>query len=315
MHKFLVIGVETVVGANLAAYLTDQVEGAQVIGLSSGPAVRIEGCNIHVADIASPEAAARWIESSQAEQVILCGAASRSNWEPQAAEIDDACPRQAAVWAAACSDAGRGLTLISSDAVFTGPWMFHEEDSPGACNSDEAREIREAERTALELHPETLVIRTNAFGWSPLGDREGWVEQRLLEVRARRLTDQDCIRHATPILATDLAGILVRAWSEGLRGIHHVAGAERVSPLKFVQRLADQFDLPWLSIERGEALTGRAEGFGAGECSLQTKRLRKALCVAMPMLSEGLGRLAEQDANGYRARLTGQGKPRNERAA
>jgi dTDP-4-dehydrorhamnose reductase len=307
--------VETVVGANLAAYLADQVDGAQVVGLSSDTAMRLEGCSVHVADVRSREAAARWVESAGAEQVILCGAAARSHWESQGAGIDESCVEQAAVWAEACQEAGCRFTLISSDAVFTGPWMFHEEESPGACTTHEAACIREAERTALELCPETLVIRTNAFGWSPLGDREGWIEQRLLEVRARRLTDQDCIRHATPILATDLAGILVRGWSENLGGVHHVAGAERVSPLKFVQRLADQFDLPWLSIERGEALTERAEGFGAGECSLQTKRLRKALCVAMPMLSEGLSRLAEQDRNGFRARLAGQDKPRNERAA
>jgi dTDP-4-dehydrorhamnose reductase len=88
-----------------------------------------------------------------------------------------------------------------------------------------------------------------------------------------------------------------------------------VNPLQFVQRLAERFDLPWLSIQRGEAPQERVEGFGLGECSLQTKRLRKALCVAMPMLSEGLDRLAAQDANGLRARLCGQTPRREERAA
>jgi dTDP-4-dehydrorhamnose reductase len=45
------------------------------------------------------------------------------------------------------------------------------------------------------------------------------------------------------------------------------------------------------------------QGFGEGESSLQTKEIRKELCVAMPLLSEGLVRLREQSESGYRDRL------------
>lgn len=211
---------------------------------------------------------------------------------------------QAAAWAGACRARGARFTFISSDAVFTGPWMFHDEDGPGKCETAAAQCLRDAEQQVRELDPQALIVRTNAFGWSPLGEA-GWIEQRLHELRTKRLADQDFVRHATPILATDLAGILVRAWSEGVTGICHIAGAERISPLRFVQRLAEQYELPWLSICRSDALQERATGFGAGECSLQTKRIRKAVCVAMPMISEGLARLMEQDQSGYRAKLCG----------
>src|SRR5690606_39234932 len=131
----------------------------------------------------------------------------------------------------------------------------------------------------------------------------GWVESLLRSVETQRFVQQDHIRHATPILATDLAEIVRRACLENLTGTYHVAGAERVSPLSFTQRLADQFELPWLAMRRESSLTEAPQGFGEGECSLQTKQIRKALCVAMPLLSEGLSRLKEQAENGYREKL------------
>ena len=123
-------------------------------------------------------------------------------------------------------------------------------------------------------------------------------------------------RHRAGALpAHERAEILDRAHQENLEGTFHVGGAERVSPLKFAQRLADQFDRPWLALRRETTLNEAAHGFGAGECSLQTKKIRKALCVAMPLLSEGLARLEAQHVNGYRERLTGASTPVQLRAA
>jgi len=312
--NYLVIGVETVVGANLAAHLAEHLADSRIAGLARGGPVSIAGCDVAVIDRSGREDAERFCCETSANQVILCGAAARSSWEPEAAAIgrDDA--EWTARWSQAALAAGAELTVISSDAVHTGPWMFHEEEGGSLCDSPQAAALRECEQQAMAGHARALVVRTNAFGWSPLGSA-GWIEQRLQELRTRRLADQDFVRHATPILATDLASILQRCWSERLSGLFHVGGAERVSPLKFVQRLAEQYHLPWLTIRRAESLQERAIGFGAGECSLQTKRVRKAICLAMPMLSEGLQRLLEQDEQGFRRRLCPHAPHPIERAA
>ena len=314
MDRILVVGAETVVGANVAEYCAEQLDGTSVDTLST-ESVAIAGCESHCGAATTPAEIRRWLELLTPKRVVLCGPEARSSWEIDGSEIDaEKTVGQAAAWASASSETGTGLTFISSDAVFTGPWMFHEEESTGRCDSDGADAIRQAEEQVLSACPEALVIRTNAFGWSPLGD-SGWIEQRLYQLRTQRLADQDCVRHATPILATDLAGIMVRAWGEGLSGVHHVAGAERISPLRFVQRLAEHYHLPWLSLRRCEALQERATGFGAGECSLQTKRIRKAVCVAMPMISESLTRLAEQEAAGWRSKLCCTDENRRDRVA
>ena len=298
MESLLVVGVDTVAGANLAACLSERY---RIFTWSAGDRYDIPNCSA-----VDPADAPRAIASRvRPDWIIYCGPASRSAWEPDlASAIDDSLVASVEAWCSAAKEAQARFAMISSDAVFTGPWMFHDEESTGICDSFQAVTIRAAEQQACEIVPETLLIRTNTFGWSAAGDQQGWIESLLNEIESKRMVEQDHVRHATPILATDLAAIVERACLENLQGLYHVGGAERICPLKFAQRLADQFDLPWLSIRRESSVDEPARGFGAGECSLQTKRIRKALCVAMPLLSEGLSQLKEQAQNGYRERLS-----------
>jgi dTDP-4-dehydrorhamnose reductase len=299
VNTILVVGVESDIGANLAAHLADRYS---IIGLSAAD-LRIDGCDVEqLVDDEAPDAG-RWLRSARPDWLVYCGPESSSAWDAETAQhLTKGAPAAAGRWAAAAHAAQCPFTMISSDAVFTGPWMFHDEESLAVCRTPEATRIRDAEKTVREQCPAALIVRTNAFGWSVDGD-DGWIESQLAAIESRRGLETDCIRHATPLLATDLADILERACLEQLSGTYHVAGAERVSPTQFAQRLADQFDLPWLCVRREQSLLERPEGFGAGETSLQTKKIRKALCVAMPMLSEGLGRLRAQQLNGFRDRL------------
>lgn len=291
MNTILVVGVDTTVGANCAARLAEK---QSVVGLSTNRSVSVDGCDMQMFDPANPDEAEGWLSDVRPERVLYCGPESRSCWDPEtAASLTADSAASAGRWAGATKATGAQFTMVSSDAVFTGPWIFHDEESLAVCRSPEATAIRDAEKQVREACPESLIVRTNAFGWAPTAEGS-WIERLLSTIENRRAVDCDCIRHATPILATDLAEIIDRAWQEELNGVFHIAGAERVSPMQFAQRLADQFDLPWLSLRREQSLVELPQGFGVGETSLQTKKIRKALCVAMPMLSEGLARLHAQ---------------------
>lgn len=298
VKRLLIVGAETVVGANLAAEASDRY---QVVALTSEPQVSILGCEMLDAghDGQSPQ---EWARDLQPDAIVHCGPASQSAWDASTEPTitnDMVC--EAGKWAAAARSVESHFTHLSSDAVFSGPWMFHDEESQAFCPSAGARVIRQTEKNVTEQCPNSLIIRSNAYGWSPTGGKCGWIDQILLDLDRRSLQQYDFLRHGTPILATDLADILLRAIEENLSGLHHVAGAERVNPLQFATRLADHFELPWLAVRRAEeCLEEPIVGFGASETSLQTKKIRKALCVAMPMLSEGLTRLREQQQNGYR---------------
>lgn len=299
MDKFLVIGVDTVVGANLALALAEKYRVS-----TWHPEDKFDIVNCDALDPSDAPSAA--VESTKPDWVIYCGPAARSAWDPATAGlINEEIVEQAQAWAGAATAQGSRFVMISSDAIFTGPWMFHEEECAGTCQSAEAVAIREAEKAVKEAAPDSLIVRTNAFGWSADPTRNGWIENLLGEVEVRRFVEQDSIRHATPILATDLVAIIERACQENLSGTFHIAGAERISPLVFTQRLADQFELPWLSVRKETSLTELPIEYGASESSLQTKEVRKALCVAMPLISEGLQRLEEQSQNGFREKLIG----------
>lgn len=299
MKTFLIVGVESVVGANLAASWS---EVARVIGLREGSGRRLSGCDEAFLAEHSAEGLRQCLERTRATQVIFCGAAARSTWEPSGPSFANA---DAELWAVAAANADCHFTMISSDAVFTGPWMFHDEHCTALCPSLAATEIRRIESRVREVCAKSLIVRTNAFGWSPAG-QQGWLESLLSALENNRTLELDPICHATPILASDLADYLAPALEDELTGVFHIAGAERVNSYQFAKQLASAFELGTPASRTIRELAARPTGFGRGEASLQTRRFRTEYDCSMPMLSEGLARLVEQHRSGCRERLCGQ---------
>lgn len=299
MKTFLIVGIESVVGANLAATLCGQT---RVVGISAGSNINVPGCERTTLERGTVEEIRNGLQQTRATHVIFCGSAARSTWEPVGKSPENF---DAVLWAAATAQEKLHFTMISSDAVFTGPWMFHDETSTATCPSPEATAIRNVETRVREANDKSLIVRTNAFGWSPTGSR-GWLESVLSRLENSQPQELDPICHATPILASDLADYLEPALDDELTGVFHVAGAERVSPYQFARQLAAAFEFGSPVTRAIRELDARPTGFGRGETSLQTRRFRSEYDCAMPLLSEGLARLAEQARSGYRDRLSGQ---------
>lgn len=299
MINIIVAGLETAVGANLATGL-GTVAAVTGVVLSGAP-VTVPNCRGELPADNSVAGLQRWLVQQQAGRVVLCGPGATSGWDdarrPSAAEAH-VC-RQ---WIEATAAAGIPLTLISSDAVFTGPWMFHAECSNSWCPSPEATLLRQLESCAAEANPENLILRTHAFGWTP-GAGQGWLERVLASLAAGDAVALDCVRYASPILASDLCQPLLKAWEGGLKGCYHLAGAERVNPVAFVRKLANEFALPLPRVTPVESLISRVQGYGCGETSLQTRQFRQTLGVSLPLVGEGLRRLYQQHVEGYRGDL------------
>ncbi|MEX0702947.1 MAG: sugar nucleotide-binding protein [Planctomycetales bacterium] len=304
MDTILIAGLETIAGANLAAHFADR---CRVHGISSDDRVGIAGVECSAGAAVDLEAARRRLAVVRPDWLIYCGPAAASAWSGEAALADLTAARPVArSWARAAAERGCRFALISSDAVFSGPWMFHEEDGASFCPSEEADAIRAIEKEAREFCPSALVVRTNAFGWSPDPAGCGWLERTVAKLEAG--DDPGFgggVAHATPIAAAHLAEIVERACVEELVGTFHVAGAERVSPARFARCLAEAFDLAGPCVATGRVVDDRPVGYGLGETSLQTRKIRKALCVAMPTLAEGLARLREERDGGRADALRG----------
>ncbi|HEY0980982.1 sugar nucleotide-binding protein [Schlesneria sp.] len=301
MDKILVAGVNSVVGANLAEALSEQ---HSVVGVSFDSRVQLPSCEVETETSRKPAAIRELLERVQPGRVILCGAGADSSWDESRRPVASDLAR-AKAWIDAAHATGCRLTLISSDAIFTGPWMFHAENSHSICPSPESVLLQQIEQHAAATSADSLIVRTHAIGWQS-GSTFGWLETLLQELERGSVGSVDFARHGTPMLATDLADVLTKSWESGLVGTHHIAGAERVSPRKFALRLAAHFRLPTPACPIAGSLADRTVGFGCGETSLQTRKIRRALGIPMPLLDESLERLYQQHQNGYRARLSGQ---------
>jgi len=297
MERLVIAGIDTVVGANLAAKLADKY---RVLGISGSVPVSIEGCETQVTQARDGHAIRQLTTSHRPDRMIICGAAGDSPWHRAGGRIaGPAAVESVRTWTRTASELAVPLTLISSDAVFTGPWMFHSETSTSFCPSPQACSLRTMEAQTLEDSTQALIVRTHAYGWSPLSDGPGWIEGIVAALESERPGIFDCAPYATPILATDLAEILPRCWEAGLSGVYHIAGAERVNPHRFVCALARVFALapPRASILAPAEAAGAA--FGQGESSLRTEAIHRAVGLPMPMLIEGLERLLKQKNDGF----------------
>jgi len=291
MNSALIVGVESIAGAGLATALSST---HRVVGLSSVAGVAV--CECRVIHLSSTSAAAieQQIQAASPDRIIFCGQASRSSWDqPSVAHgFEDSL---AVDWARAAARHGIEFAMISSDAVFSGPWMSHAEDDEHFNPSEEAQRLREIEDAILQCLPEALIVRTNVFGWSPCPSEPGFAKQLLDEINRGLVERVDFIRHASPVLATDLGNLMGKAFDAELSGILHLAGAERLSPYHFAERLCAAAGQPAVIIPDETLLSSLSTGRDRGETTLDCSAARELLGVSMPLLEDGLtGFLAQQ---------------------
>ncbi len=139
METIIVVGVETVAGANLAAMLCDRM---RVVGVhqDDAPVVLDPVIQCRPRTTAEPHAMLR---EHRPAAIVHCGPPAVGLWERlQCGTLPLFNDHDAVGWASAAAASETPFVLISSDAVFSGPWMFHSERSECWCSSPEAAAIR-----------------------------------------------------------------------------------------------------------------------------------------------------------------------------
>lgn len=271
MEKLLVLGADRVVGAHLVELAAERFE---VVAPSR----------------ADCDAPAELVLSHAPDWTVYCGAFSASTWDQvQPAELSGEVARAATVAQAVAKTGGR-LTVISTDALFDAPRLYHAEDSPTAGGHPLA-ETALAVEAAVEAAG-AIVIRTHAFGLAPVGASAGFAQRVAEALMNGEAVQADGRRYASPIYAGDLAELLLACHEGGLRGVYHVAGAERVSQRRFAGELAASLGVDW-SLDESPRVLDRAAPSRL-ETSLICLRAQRALSQPMPWLRDGLQAFAEE---------------------
>jgi dTDP-4-dehydrorhamnose reductase len=291
MNKLLVVGVDTIAGAGIAQALADRCEVSAISfqsGVAAGDFPTEFVRHQDVDELASA------IDRLDPHWIVYAGSLSAANWDLPAS--DAAWDREPAVarTVTACAQAhGAKLMAISSDAVFAGPKMFHEENEPTDSPHRAARSILECEQ--ILAAGGALVVRSHIYGWAPAGAQAGLVEQIAQALLAGAAPPIDGWRYASPMLAGDLAEFLLRSVDRNLSGLYHLGGAERANPFRLACELAG---LMGISMPRNlNAHFARPSDNGwLLETSLDSRRARRAFNMPLPMLREGLKRFADLKA-------------------
>ncbi len=299
MDKLLVVGVDTIAGANAALALCDRY---QILGISWDARSAFDSfavAHVRRGDVDSLNRLSREFGPSW---ILHCGSLSASSWDLPAANPawEQEPPIVRTLVDCAQAQAAQ-LTVVLTDGVFAGPRMFHDESSTATSDHPAAAHALAVEQILAETT--ALIVRTHAYGWAPATGEPGTAERFWQALSTGAAASTDGRRYATPILCSDLANLLDRAQRLKLQGLLHLTGAERTSPFRMACEMAVAFGLPAPRSRLGFVDSPLDETDGMGETSLNSRRARRSLESPMPMLREGLQRFAEQARSGWRDRL------------
>ncbi len=308
VDRIVLSGIDHLVGANLLLTLHDRCD-TSVLGAST------ELCRSAPCDLLNTVEVHERLAEESPGWVVHCGPWSSAAWDVPPNEIDIALEvRQVTHLARAAQAVNSRLCVITSDAQFAGPRLFHAEDAERRGTGPLAECARAIEQALVDS--DALIVRTHAYGWSPRGDESSFAQRVWRALSEGRDCPVDGDRYATPILVSDLADTLEILWQRGCTGVWHVTGAERTHQRRFAAELAVVFELTGRQVPLVAPVLGVGRRL-VDETSLNTQLLRRSLCQPLPMLREGLQRFAEQAQLDWSARLEAlvQGAEVHQRAA
>jgi dTDP-4-dehydrorhamnose reductase len=224
----------------------------------------------------------------------------------QARKVNSDLPAKLAADVARGGARGARLVHISTDAVFDGlRGGYSEEDAPNPLGVY-ARTKLEGEHRVREADPRAIIARVNLFGWSLSGRRSlGEFFFYNLSAGKRVLGFTDVF--FCPILASDIAPILLRMLEKQLSGLYHVVSRECTSKYEFGVRLARRFGLDESLITSASVAEAGLKAARSPNLTLRTDKLNAALGEPPPDLSTGIEGFYTQFQQGYPQFLKGIG--------
>ncbi|MBI3011133.1 MAG: SDR family oxidoreductase [Candidatus Omnitrophica bacterium] len=287
MRRVLVTGSSGLLGAHVARQASG---GYDVTALHHTHPVELAGCDNRPCDLTDDAEVASCLGAARPEVIIHCAAltdvelcerrpdlAERLNVEATATLVEWARRRNAQ------------FVHLSTDAVFGGSaGAYREDQSPEPVNWY-GRTKAKAEGVVSAAVPDAMIIRTNFYGWNvqPKLSLGEWIIDRLVQgERCPAFVDV----FFNPLVADQLAEVVLSLIAQGASGIYHVAARDRCSKHKFAVRLAKTFGLSAAGIvptcvDQSPLLARRPK-----RSTLAVDKVCRDLGRPMPSIQEGLER-------------------------
>lgn len=296
-RKILVTGASGLLGANFLAELPSHFEA---VGVTGHTPIKSANKNIKIiqSDLLVPGNAANLIAEHQPEIVVHCAAyASVDGCEsdPKLAEALNVLVT--AELAKAAAKASAYFVFISTDQVFDGEkGNYSETDQRQAINCYGETKIR-AEDEVLKANAQSLIIRTNFFGFNllPKLDLAAWILGELEQGKKVPLFTDIIF---SPILVNELVRLIFLAIDKRLTGVLHLAGHDPLSKYEFGKQLAEVFEHDQALCQPVLAETAGLKAKRPKNMSLNVSKAKAQLSQSLPTVVESIAhykKLFDQD--------------------
>lgn len=201
----------------------------------------------------------------------------------QAFEVNASWPRD---WAISCQQSGSRFLQISTDAVFDGErGHYSETDIPSPRNAYGASKLK-GENLVLESCSNSLVMRTNFFGWSPLRNRG------ILDYFVNELTESRPVVGYTDYIVSSiyvdhLSAYILKLGQGQQTGLINVASATPLAKAEFGRLVATEFGLPLTHFSEGLASQSTSVSRGRN-LSLNIELLEQVTHSSTPTTADGV---------------------------
>lgn len=300
MGRLLITGGSGLLALNWACRMRHQFD---VILGTHRHKVDLEGARSVALDLESPERLSHQLQTLAPTLVVHTAGMTRvEQCEQQPRDAEHANAGLTRNVAIATHALGIKLVHISTDHLFPGSRSRVTEQEPPAPLNVYARTKLQAEEWARAANPETLIVRTNFFGWGHL-HRQSFSDWIITSLRSgRRITMFEDV-YFTPILADSLALVTHDVVAKGIFGVLNIAGDERFSKYDFAVRVAERFGLPKALVVRGRMDDSKPSVRRPHDMSLDNTKTSGLLGRPLGKVDEFLEELYEQENQGRATEL------------
>jgi dTDP-4-dehydrorhamnose reductase len=295
--RVLVTGASGLLGSTVT--LLARERGMRVTALYAHHLFHAEGVDVRPLELEDEGALEGVLDEVRPRWVVHCAAATGVDWCEE--HPDEALAINAGasgVLARAAARAGAQVAYVSTDSVFDGArGGYTEDDAPAPLNAY-ARSKLMGEVRVREALPGALLLRTNLYGWNaqPKQSLAEWVLERL-EAGAPFPGFTDLV--FAPLLANDLAEMILDLLGRGTSGTWHLASADACSKYDFARALAEEFGHDPALVTPARAADSGFRAARPRNTSLDASRAAAALGRPMPTIRQGLRRFRALRDGGY----------------
>lgn len=286
--KILITGSNGFLGSNLVRFFSAKKE-YEVYGTSQHPSYFPELGNFVMGDLLDEAFVNKLFSEIKPDLVInTVSLANVDLCEEDPKLAYELTVRTAKNIAQAARSCGSRLIYISTDHLFKGNRsMYSEDDKPAPVNVYGKMKV-EAELVSLQIHSNTVIVRTNFFGWSHSHHPQTFGEWLYNSLRKKTPINLYTDYYFTPIEVTYLAAALETIALSDFTGIINVAGSQRCSKYEFGITMSEIFGLDPSGIHSGIIGISTFKAKRQKDLSLSTEKFRTVFGRKLPDIKESL---------------------------